>query len=178
MYKYDGSWICCDSCGGWKCYKHWNEQYGVDLYDYEDDYVDSVYFNCDLCMNLITDAMNIQKKYLDDFKTNYFGEKGVRSKKKSNDNLDSKWVGLSIDVLMEHCEDQEWDKQEIEVNILNDECYNEGKIHLFNYLNIIKRNANSKFAPLFSYAAPEVIQAFVLLKKHMIRYIIIYGGLL
>ena len=84
----------------------------MDLDDYDDDYVDSVFFNCDLCMNLISDTINIQKRYLQEFRTKYFGEEGVRSEKKINDSLDSKWVGLSIDVLMEYCEDSEWDEDE------------------------------------------------------------------
>ena len=75
--KCDGSWICCDTCGGWKCYGHWYAEYGVDLDEYEEDYVDFIYFNCDICLNLIIDTMNMQIKHLQEFQTKYFGQQGI-----------------------------------------------------------------------------------------------------
>ena len=171
--KCDGAWICCDTCSGWKCVDHWYDEYGVDLDDFDADYVDSIYFNCDLCINLVIDTINVQRQYLDDFRQKYFGRNGVRSEKILEESTDSKWVGLSIDVLVEYCMDNEWDIEEIEDNVLsNYEIMNEGKILFIELFQDYKNKCiDSKFEPLFDYDVNSVIESFMSLKKNIIRYI-------
>ena len=173
--KCDGSWICCDSCGGWKCYYHWYEEYGVDLSEYQSQHVDSVYFSCNLCINLIVDAINIQSNYLGDFEEKHFGVNGKKSDQIIAQSLDSKWVGLSIDIMMDYCEDNQWDNDEIMVNVLgDDDVINEGKLEFCDLFQHYQRICKStKFEPLFDFNIYTVIGAFISLKKNMIKYIMI-----
>ena len=129
------------------------DEYGEDFYQYDPNYVDSTYFNCDLCLNLMIDTINIQKEYLQDFKEQYFGKEGKRSETQIAESLDSKWVGLSIDVVMEYCQDNEWDEDQTLVNVLgDDDIINEGKnqfLDLFNHYQEMCRD--SKFKSSFDY---------------------------
>ena len=174
--KCGGQWICCDSCKGWKCYNHLYLENDVDLNEYDSDYVNSIYFTCDQCLKLITDTIEIQKNYLKDFRYKYFGKDGVRSEKKIRESLDSKWIGLSIDVLMDHCDRNKWEQDTIKLNVLNDEnVINEGKIQFLQLFNHYQEQCeNTIFEDLFDYDNLSVIKSFVLLKKHMIRYILIH----
>ena len=174
-YIYLGTWVCCDSCGGRKCSGHWYNEHGVDLDEFDGEYVDSVYFNCDLCVQLIIDSNNIQRKCLESFNNEYFGEEGVRSDRNVEESEDNKWVGLSVDVLMECCQDNDWDINEIKVNVLeNNDIINEGKKEFIDLFKEYQdKCSNSKFEPSFNHDTFSVTESFALLKKHMIRFIII-----
>ena len=126
-------------------------------------------------MNLVIDTINVQSNHLGDFEEEYFGINGKRSEKIMAESLDSKWVGLSIDILMDYCEDNEWDNDEIMVNVLgDDDIINEGKLEfcdLFKHYQTICKS--TKFEQLFDFDIYTVIESFILLKKNMIRYIMI-----
>ena len=78
-----------------------HDEHGVALLDYTQRHVDSVHFNCQLCMNLFTDTMKLQQRYLKSFKQEYFCNNDKKSAEIIRDSSDAKWVGLSIDILME-----------------------------------------------------------------------------
>ena len=46
--------------------------------EYDQQHVDSAYFNCDLCINLCIDTIDMQQKYLVNFKEEHFGKNGKR----------------------------------------------------------------------------------------------------
>ena len=54
-------------------------------------------------------------------------------------------MGLSIDILMEYGEDNEWNEDEIKVNMLsNDNIINEGKLEFMKLFQIIKKNVQTQ----------------------------------
>ena len=168
------TWIKCDGCGGWKCYSHISEDLGIDLERYEPEFIEGMSYLCDICLKLIKDPVNMQIKYVKDFHDKYYGPNGVRSETVMNENLDSKWVGLSIDVLMENCMEEKWDIDGIKVNVLNDEeKMNEGKIEFLRLSNYyLDKCENTKFQDLFYFDNMTIINSFISLKKQMLRYII------
>ena len=127
---------------------------------------------CDICLKLFKDTINIQLDYMQDFNERYYGENGVRSQEVIQTSLDSKWIGLSIDVLMEDCEEEEWNIGGIKVNVLNnDDIMNEGKIEFIQlFHHYLEKCKDSKFEKLFEFDDLSIIKSFILLKKHMKMY--------
>ena len=90
--------------------------------------------------------------------------------------MDSKWTGLSIDILMKCCEDEKWDEDGIMINVLNNhEIMNEGKLEFVDMFNHYRDMCiNTKFELLFDFDSCSVMKSFILLKKQMIKYIMIH----
>ena len=109
-------------------------------------------FICDLCISSVVDAINVQIKFLKCFKEDYFGYDGIKNVDMLKETMDYKWMGLSIDLIMDKMKKLKYDKVEIKRQMLkNEEYIQNGKEMFVDLCNEYRENSmDPNWSALFS----------------------------
>lgn len=166
-------WLQCDGCEGWRCSEHIFDETGYDLSEHEETELQNMGFLCLLCIQNLVNVIDIKINYCTSMMTQYFGKNGVRSKTILAESVDDRWKGLSIDLILDTARSEGYNLENIRQNMLNNDDYLKSGLDQFLdlYGDYRYNSRNSKYEPYFNAPNYDVIQAFILLKKHMISYI-------
>ena len=87
--------------GGWQCSICIKKHYGFQLTNITTEFVKQMHWKWVSCMKSIIDCIITACKCLKNFLDLVFGDDGVHSKENVDNDLDSKWIGLSVDQISE-----------------------------------------------------------------------------
>lgn len=164
-------WIECIGCGGWMCSVCVMDKYGFTLNSDTFDFVKNIDWNCSNCMQALIDCVKATHSYLVNFYDKYFGEEqGRHCMDELRSSFDARFIGLSIDKIVDKCRDYGFDAKKCKDFMMNSAPFlNEGVNEFLSlYADLWNECKRTKWSVLFGSSNTQIKSVFGKLKKEMV----------
>ena len=164
-------WVCCTGCEGWMCSMCIMDKYGFELNTQSMEIVNCIDWNCNNCMKSLIDCVDIMTNYTQNWYDSYYGEEGRHCMDELTDSFDAKWFGLSIDRIVDKCQDFGFDDDDITKYMIDSVPYIMEGANEFNrmYADLWGECDKTKWSMLFGCNNTQMRTLFIKTKKEMIR---------
>ena len=130
--------------------------------------------HCDNCIQSSQDVLNVNKKYITEFYTDYFRDNGVKSSKKVKTHHDQQWNGTSVDFIFQDAKKHKFNQELMTRNMLQNPEYVKNNLNLLiRCCNKLRQKCKSAIYEDVLVINNELLLEFlILIEKDIISHVI------